>query len=68
MTEQNPSPNGTESSCLPAEQGESFINRRLDAFRKMTTLTKTAGIVGIMVITLLCYLGKGKVFKRRSGI
>jgi hypothetical protein len=30
----------------------------------MNTLTRTVGIVSVMAITLLYYLGKKKVFKR----
>ena len=57
-----------EAPHLSEERGESFVTRALDPFQKMTTLTKTVSIVSIMAVTLLCYLAKDKVFKKRPNV
>ena len=67
MSEAIKTQDGEQAPHLPQEKGESLIARTPEAFRKMTTLGKTVGIVSVIAITLLCYLGMGKVFKKRPG-
>jgi len=67
MAESIKAPNGEQAPHLSQEKGESLIARTSEAFRKMTTLGKTVGIVSVIAITLLCYLGMGKVFKKKRG-
>jgi hypothetical protein len=60
-----PESSETPDADVPGEAGSSFITRTLEPLRKMTGLTKTVGVIGLVVITLLYYFGKNKVFKKR---
>ena len=64
MPESIEAPNGN----LLKKRDSSLTSRTLEPFRKMTTLTRTVGVFGIIAVTLLCYLCKGKCCKRRTRI
>jgi hypothetical protein len=42
-----------------------LVARTVDTFKRMAAVTKALGILGIITITLLYYLGMGKVFRKR---
>ena len=58
-----------EPACLfPREAGPSLRQRAIDHFRKFGAIMEGVGILCILTIKLLCYLGVGKVFQVRKGI
>ena len=56
--------NGQQAAHPSPEAADSLITRTLEPLRKMTTLSKTLGIVSLIALTLLCYLGKRKIAKK----
>jgi hypothetical protein len=65
MPESLKAPDGERTSRHLRERAESLLAQTTDTFQKMTTLSRAVGIASLVAITLLCYLAKGKIFKKR---
>jgi hypothetical protein len=55
------------ASVVSTRGAELLKTRILEPIRKMTILTKSVGVLGVVAFTLLCYFAKKKVFKKRCG-
>ena len=66
--EQIPYPNGKHASPFSGEASSSLMARTLKSFRNMKAIIEAVGIISILTIELICYLGMGKLHKMRFGV